>query len=100
VVAGELIANAVLHAPGPIRIDVDRLGRDVRIAVTDTGRDAAPRPGVAPEATATRGRGLLIIAALSTGWGWTADDAAGTKTVHATVACGHSSDIPRTKADA
>jgi anti-sigma regulatory factor (Ser/Thr protein kinase) len=98
IVAGELIANAMLHAPGPIRIDVDRRGNQVRIEVTDQRVDAAPLPGRTPDVDATRGRGLAIVAAVAADWGWTVDADHGSKTVHAALDCG--SRPPTTRAGA
>jgi anti-sigma regulatory factor (Ser/Thr protein kinase) len=94
-VAGELIANAVLHAPGPIRVDVAHTGDELRIAVTDHHVDAVPEWEPTGDADddppsidhGTRGRGLAIVTAVAADWGWVIDADEGTKTVHATLTC-------------
>jgi anti-sigma regulatory factor (Ser/Thr protein kinase) len=82
-VASELLANAVRHAPGTeVGYRVGRLGRAVLVEVRD---------GV-PEAPAARtrdddsehGRGLVLVEAVAADWSWTAH-ADGTKTVWAVV---------------
>lgn len=66
-VVEELVANAVDHARTPFRLTVDRVGPALRIAV----RDGCSRPvHLRPfNAQASRGRGLQMIAALTSGWG-------------------------------
>ncbi|HYD08670.1 MAG TPA: SpoIIE family protein phosphatase [Acidimicrobiales bacterium] len=65
----EVVTNAVLHSTGPVELrivcDVDR----VRIAVAD---ESGERPASMPDVVdleATSGRGLLLVDALSVGWG-------------------------------
>jgi phosphoserine phosphatase RsbU/P len=72
-VVEELVANAVDHAGTPFRLTVHHLpsgrtGPALRIAV----RDGAPgTPHVRPfSARAARGRGLQMIDALTSRWGW------------------------------
>ncbi|QTE29755.1 ATP-binding protein [Pengzhenrongella sicca] len=66
---GELVANSALHGPadGTIRVTAWRTGAIVRVAV----RDESPAEPVVrhPEVTAASGRGLLLVATLSTDWG-------------------------------
>ena len=74
-VASELTANAVMHAPGESDLTVVHTGRYLRIAVQDTS-PAMPRITETPPATSAvmppgSGRGLRIVAALSTHWGAT-----------------------------
>ncbi|MCW2778415.1 MAG: domain S-box-containing protein [Frankiales bacterium] len=66
-VLSELLANAVLHAPGPARVVLERVAEGVRLEVRD-GSTTAP---LRRESTsgATTGRGLNLVAALSQGWG-------------------------------
>lgn len=66
-VVSELVANAVIHARGPIEISVREDGAGVRVAVSD---GSATRPHWRPVSdTATSGRGLLLVQRLSTRWG-------------------------------
>jgi anti-sigma regulatory factor (Ser/Thr protein kinase) len=78
--AGELLANAVVHGPtgGPIRVWASHDGSSVRVAVRDEGTG---RPRVKhPAPTAQGGRGVGLIDTLATRWGIEDDGAAG-KTV-------------------
>lgn len=71
VIASELISNAVLHAETDVDITVTALAGSLRISVRDRAPQA-PRsvvvtdPGQLPEG----GRGLPIISALATDWGF------------------------------
>ena len=66
-VVEELVANAVDHANTPFRLTVDHVGPALRIAVRDgSSRPVHLRP-FNPQAA--RGRGLQMIAALTSGWG-------------------------------
>jgi anti-sigma regulatory factor (Ser/Thr protein kinase) len=67
-VVEELVANAVDHARTPFRLTVRHVGPTLRVTV----RDGAPGPpDVRPFSTqASRGRGLQMIEALSSRWGW------------------------------
>ncbi|RRQ76192.1 hypothetical protein CQW39_23000 [Streptomyces griseofuscus] len=76
-VVAELTANAVTHgcAQGRgFRLGLTVEGPDagtLRVEVTDARGDRAPRPRTtAPEPIAESGRGLLLVEALSTRWGW------------------------------
>lgn len=67
--AGELLANAVVHGPGSgdIRVRTWRYGRLVSVAVSD---QSSARPVVQDLAfTATSGRGMMLVDTLSTEWG-------------------------------
>jgi anti-sigma regulatory factor (Ser/Thr protein kinase) len=81
-VVEELVANAVDHARTPFRLTVDHAGPYLRIVV----RDQCPRPlHVRPfSAHAPRGRGLQMIDALTSRWGW--NRTVGGKAVWAVVA--------------
>jgi len=68
--AGELVTNAILHAPpGPIALEVDLDGRRLRVEVHDAG------PGLPDDwrARARRGPGgwgLAVVEALADRWGF------------------------------
>lgn len=67
--AGEVVANAVLHGPehGEIRVAVRIDGSTVRVEVSD---GSPRRPEVQhPEPTAISGRGMALVEALSESWG-------------------------------
>ena len=67
--AGEVVANAVVHGPvdGEIRVRVVVLGDEVRVFVSD---ESTARPSVQHALpTDPGGRGMSLVAALSTAWG-------------------------------
>ena len=68
-VVTELLSNAVDHGRGPVRLMVELRSDSVRIEVHDTAPDA-PRPQPL-DPYAVRGRGLQMVEALSSRWGWT-----------------------------
>ncbi|MER6681530.1 ATP-binding protein [Streptomyces olivaceoviridis] len=76
-VVAELAANAVTHGRAQGRgfrltltVEVSDTGT-LRVEVTDARGDRAPRPRTtAPDPTALSGRGLLLVEALTTRWGW------------------------------
>ena len=68
-VVTELLSNAVDHGRGPVRLTVESRSGSVRIEVHDTAPDA-PRPQPL-DPYAVRGRGLQMVEALSSQWGWT-----------------------------
>ena len=83
-VLSELVGNAVRHADGDtLQVRLRRTGDVLRIAVRD-GSAAWPTPREASTEDES-GRGLLIIDALSHGWGW--EPLANGKVVWADVAC-------------
>jgi anti-sigma regulatory factor (Ser/Thr protein kinase)/anti-anti-sigma regulatory factor len=82
VVATELVANAVRHAGGDVRIAVSRLDRHLHIAVADGSPEPPRRRGPEPE-PALGGRGLLVVDAYASSWGCT--PAARGKVVWATL---------------
>lgn len=66
-VASELAANAVTHADSPCRIRLSLNPATLRIDVLDKGA-GTPEPQPA-SATEEHGRGLHLVAALTTAWG-------------------------------
>jgi anti-sigma regulatory factor (Ser/Thr protein kinase) len=73
----ELVTNAVLHAGTYIVVEVRVDDVRVRVAVKDLSA-AFPQPRVAAD-DASGGRGLQLVEALSSSWGW--DLTAGGKSV-------------------
>jgi hypothetical protein len=74
----ELVTNAVLHAGTPLRVHVAPVAGGLRISVHD-GSTAMPLR-VRHSRTAATGRGLALVAAVSSAWG-VESEAAGGKTV-------------------
>jgi len=80
--ATELATNAVLHTRGPYEVAIRSAGGGIRVEVIDGRPDNLPMPvprtGTAVDVTrsATTGRGLMIVAALATRWGFTASESA------------------------
>ncbi|RFU87594.1 ATP-binding protein [Streptomyces triticagri] len=88
-IVAELSANAVRHGRVPGRDFHVRLIAApgiVRVEVTDTRAErlpVAPPAAVPAEPTADGGRGLALVAALATRWGWSPRPNAPGKTVWA-----------------
>ena len=63
----ELATNAVLHARTPFTVEVSRQGETVRVRVLD----ASPSPPRVRDygTDATTGRGMRLVAAMSSDWG-------------------------------
>jgi anti-sigma regulatory factor (Ser/Thr protein kinase) len=68
----ELVSNAIVHANGPsLWLTVDLTTTDVlHVAVRDGSQDMPPHCAQAPDVHQTGGRGLFMVDALSTRWGW------------------------------
>lgn len=71
-IASELVTNSVVHAEvdanQAVLLQLTRLGRDLRIAVTDPGSELKPRLLPADQ-TAASGFGLHLVDRLSSAWG-------------------------------
>ncbi|MFI9630555.1 ATP-binding protein [Streptomyces sp. NPDC052042] len=70
-VISELVANAVRHARGPmVRVIVERPAHDqVYLGVVDRAPNDLPQRQT-PHAEAAQGRGLLMLDAFTTRWGY------------------------------
>jgi anti-sigma regulatory factor (Ser/Thr protein kinase) len=72
-VVSELVTNAVLHpeaAPGDeVRLQIRVRSGRARIEVRDCGAGFDTPADVSPDPLAVGGQGLVIVAALSDGWG-------------------------------
>jgi anti-sigma regulatory factor (Ser/Thr protein kinase) len=71
-VTSELVSNAIAHASAQA-FDLELLRLDGSRAVVVVVTDPCPLPPVkrVPATAAENGRGLLVVEALSTRWGWT-----------------------------
>ena len=78
----ELATNCIRHSEGPFDLRVITGPGEIRIEATDQGR-GEPRLR-SPRPTDPNGRGLQIVAMLSTAWGYQRQPGAG-KTVWFTV---------------
>ncbi len=78
----ELATNVERHARGWVTIDLVDVGGRVLVAVTDPAVDRFPRPR-AVASDQVSGRGLMVVAAVSTAWGVVARPAS--KTVWAVL---------------
>jgi len=85
IVVGELVTNAIRHAATEFTLALDISPERVRVEVGD--RDTRPPVLVAADVDATSGRGLVLVAAVASAWGFaTADlDGVAGKTVWAEV---------------
>lgn len=81
-VVTELVSNGADHAEGPLRLTVSRTESGVRIEVHDRSSALPVVRPVSPESP--RGRGMIIVKALSAEWGVEPDDEG--KTVWAELA--------------
>jgi len=69
----ELVSNVVRHAGTVMEISLTVLPGALRLAVHD-GEPAPPEPATYGDTTAETGRGLLVVAALTSDWGATPTD--------------------------
>jgi anti-sigma regulatory factor (Ser/Thr protein kinase) len=81
IVVGELLANVVVHARTTFRLEVQREGLMLRIAVEDGC--VAALPVEQPSVSTGKGLGLRLVNTLALRWGWCAQ--ATGKTVWAVV---------------
>ena len=82
-IVNELVSNAIDHARTACEISIQRSRSLVRVLVAD---DSPLPPRIPPrDVNAARGRGLQMVKALSSRWGWTTSDRG--KTVWAVVNC-------------
>lgn len=65
-VQNELITNALTHGAPPVMVHLEIVGARIRLAVTDSGHGRA----MVREPDATGGRGLSVVQALTSGWGY------------------------------
>ncbi|GAC1579794.1 MAG: hypothetical protein NVS3B7_14020 [Candidatus Elarobacter sp.] len=63
-IVGELVANVILHAPGPIGVYVSWTGESAVLIVSDRG-GGLPTVRPCPDGAAESGRGLLLVQALA-----------------------------------
>lgn len=73
-IASELVTNAVQHGSPPIVLSLSLAPGLARVSVMNARGGSATQPRiVAAGADEPDGRGLAIVAALSTEWGWEPD---------------------------
>ncbi|MGZ4592406.1 MAG: ATP-binding protein [Actinomycetes bacterium] len=68
----EVVTNAVLHAKGAgLSLTIDEVMSDVmHVAVRDQSRQTPSRAARRPDEMQTGGRGLWLVEALASSWGW------------------------------
>jgi anti-sigma regulatory factor (Ser/Thr protein kinase) len=64
----EVVSNAVLHASGPVTVEVQQKGSAYRIAVSDGSRTPPTEKGY--RADDPTGRGLHLLDCVAAAWGW------------------------------
>jgi anti-sigma regulatory factor (Ser/Thr protein kinase) len=69
----ELVSNVVRHAGTEMEISLTAHPGALRLAVHDR-EPAPPEPAASSDTTAETGRGLLVVAALTSDWGATPTD--------------------------
>ena len=84
-IASELVTNAATHGIGEVSLHLRVSGSLLRIEVHDEQVEALPETR-APGDTEPGGRGLHLVAALSSNWG--GEVGAHTKTIWAEIPCG------------
>jgi anti-anti-sigma factor len=81
-VVTELVANVIQHVGGTMEVAVTVRERFLHLSVRDSGR-VPPRLGLPDPETGMGGRGLLLVDALTAGWG--TSETTGGKIVWATL---------------
>lgn len=66
-VVTELVTNAMVHACGPVMMELSLHGQEVTVEISDS--DARPPAISASSPTSASGRGLRIVGNLSRQWG-------------------------------
>jgi anti-sigma regulatory factor (Ser/Thr protein kinase) len=84
-IVSELVTNATSHSGGEVSLHLRTSGTLLRIEVHDEQVDTLPETRD-PSDTEPGGRGLHLVAALSSNWGW--EVGAHTKTIWAEIPCG------------
>lgn len=64
-ILGELLANAVEHAPGPIHVELVWRGDEAQLTVRDHGRGFQPRARLPDDVFSESGRGLFLVSAFA-----------------------------------
>jgi signal transduction histidine kinase len=67
---GELVGNAIRHAPGPIAVRLDWRGDDAVLTVHDEGESFQPDIRLPADPMSEHGRGLYIVRALALSLGF------------------------------
>jgi anti-sigma regulatory factor (Ser/Thr protein kinase) len=65
----EVVTNALLHGESASRLQIERSGDSVRVTVDDQSADS-PQVRHPPPADEQGGRGMLLVDALASSWGW------------------------------
>lgn len=73
IVTNELASNALTYGQPPLQVRASATHTAISIYVTQGRLDSRPLPQIA-SAPGSRGRGLLLVDALSRDWGWAAND--------------------------
>lgn len=84
-IVSELVTNATSHSSGEVSLHLRTSGTLLRIEVHDEQVDTLPETRD-PSDTEPGGRGLHLVSALSSNWGW--EVGAHTKTIWAEIPCG------------
>ena len=64
-ILGELLANAVEHAPGPVHVELAWRGEEALLTVRDNGRGFQPRALLPDDMFSESGRGLFLVSAFA-----------------------------------
>jgi serine phosphatase RsbU (regulator of sigma subunit)/anti-sigma regulatory factor (Ser/Thr protein kinase) len=64
-ILGELLANAVEHAPGPVHVELVWRGEEAMLTVRDNGRGFQPRARLPEDVFSESGRGLFLVSAFA-----------------------------------